>query len=340
MQYTEKNGIIYAQSEISCSAVSFVKDYRLFYAVNESHIAEQWQGLDSLQHVARGIYPDLAGKPFIFDQHPDQGVVFTDETSFPMPTGVVQSNCQVLAFVQNMNTMEVLTVTIGEEVAEPVIPFRLVKGDTVAAGVTDSELVLGGKIINQTDAEIEVLINRELVSVPETWSSALCLDVCLAPWIDLAEAKIAGNDSLEFSLHFFASATPDSGIARLKITEKSSLYSQQIEVKGVTQWPTGVCLETPSPNHTELFGNYPNPFNPSTTIRYSLAESCTQVTLQLYSILGEQLDQQSLPGTGIGQHQYTYDGSKLAAGVYLYCLIYQTSHGWERSKQHKLTILK
>lgn len=340
LQYTEKDGIINAKSEITCSALSYIKDYRLFYAVNESHIAERWQGLDSLQHVARGIYPDLNGKPFIFNQPPDQGVVFSDETEFAMPTGVVQKNCQVLAFVQNIKTLEVLAVTIGEQVEPTVIPFQLVTGDTIVTGETGSELVLDGWIINQTDAEIDVLINRETLTAPEAWSSALCLDLCLAPWIDLAEAKIAAGDSLEFSLHFFTGATPDSGTARLKITDKTSLYNKQVVVKGITQWPTAVEQNRQAPFRYELLDNYPNPFNPTTTISYSLAEACPQVTLQLYSILGEQLEQQPLPGLGAGLHHYSYNASKLAAGVYLYRLVYQTPQGTQRTPQKKLTILK
>jgi hypothetical protein len=40
------------------------------------------------------------------------------------------------------------------------------------------------------------------------------------------------------------------------------------------------------PQRTELLGNYPNPFNPSTTIRYSLGHDAW-VTLRIYNTIGE-----------------------------------------------------
>ncbi len=70
--------------------------------------------------------------------------------------------------------------------------------------------------------------------------------------------------------------------------------------------------------------NYPNPFNPSTTIRYSLPEAAT-VRLTIYSVLGQQVRELVDAVQGAGVYQVAWDGrdragQSLAPGVYLYRL--------------------
>ena len=71
-------------------------------------------------------------------------------------------------------------------------------------------------------------------------------------------------------------------------------------------------------------GNYPNPFNPSTSIRFDLAEAA-QVSLEVIDMLGRRV--MSVPAqrleAGAG-HTFDVDGSGLASGIYLYRVIAQT----------------
>ena len=73
------------------------------------------------------------------------------------------------------------------------------------------------------------------------------------------------------------------------------------------------------PDTFQLSQNYPNPFNPITTIRYSLPKAGS-VTLTVYSLTG-QVIQQLVNGTkSAGQHDVTFDASNVASGLYLYRL--------------------
>ena len=45
-------------------------------------------------------------------------------------------------------------------------------------------------------------------------------------------------------------------------------------------------IKLPIPTSIELFENYPNPFNPTTTIKYSVNVNA-DVTLSVYNILGQ-----------------------------------------------------
>ncbi len=63
--------------------------------------------------------------------------------------------------------------------------------------------------------------------------------------------------------------------------------------------------------------NFPNPFNPSTTIRYGLPHK-SAVQLTVFNTLGQQVAQLVNGDMEAGYHEVRFDGSKLASGVYLY----------------------
>jgi hypothetical protein len=63
--------------------------------------------------------------------------------------------------------------------------------------------------------------------------------------------------------------------------------------------------------------NFPNPFNPTTGISYSLSEDAF-VNLQIYDITGRQVEQLVNSNIQAGYHTVTFDGSALASGVYFY----------------------
>ena len=76
------------------------------------------------------------------------------------------------------------------------------------------------------------------------------------------------------------------------------------------------------PNQVFLMHNYPNPFNPITTIRYGIPEE-TRVSIQVYNILGQQVAQLVNEPQPAGFYTIAWDGRDtqgrtMASGVYLY----------------------
>jgi hypothetical protein len=73
------------------------------------------------------------------------------------------------------------------------------------------------------------------------------------------------------------------------------------------------------PERYFLFQNYPNPFNPVTRIRFDMP-AAKDVRLVVYDILGREIvvlvDEKKAPGS----YEVTFDGSRLASGVYFYRL--------------------
>lgn len=67
----------------------------------------------------------------------------------------------------------------------------------------------------------------------------------------------------------------------------------------------------------ELSANYPNPFNPTTQIRFGLPEA-DYVKLTVYDITGREVARLAEGSFGAGYHTVTFDASQFASGVYLY----------------------
>ncbi len=74
-----------------------------------------------------------------------------------------------------------------------------------------------------------------------------------------------------------------------------------------------------TPKEFRLLGNYPNPFNPTTTIKFSLPQPI-EVTLQVFDILGRLVETQNLGIRQAGDQEIAFNASKLASGVYNYRL--------------------
>jgi hypothetical protein len=79
-----------------------------------------------------------------------------------------------------------------------------------------------------------------------------------------------------------------------------------------------------TPSGLMLHANYPNPFNPSTTIGFQLPVS-GHVTLRIVDVLGREVARPVNGTLAAGEHQIRFDASSLASGIYLYTL--ETSVG-------------
>ena len=77
-----------------------------------------------------------------------------------------------------------------------------------------------------------------------------------------------------------------------------------------------VFVEPAAPADFALGRNYPNPFNPSTTLTFTLG-SPTPVTVEVFDVLGRRVAV-LLDGTLLeaGEHRITFDAAGLPAGVY------------------------
>jgi Secretion system C-terminal sorting domain len=73
------------------------------------------------------------------------------------------------------------------------------------------------------------------------------------------------------------------------------------------------------PDNYELSQNFPNPFNPSTTITFSVGRYC-YTSLQVFNVLGQKVATLVDTRMNAGQQSVVFDASKLSSGVYFYRL--------------------
>ncbi len=96
------------------------------------------------------------------------------------------------------------------------------------------------------------------------------------------------------------------------------------EHDSITKWlaygiTTGVKARPGMPAKYELSQNYPNPFNPTTQINYSIPKNGF-VTLKVFNVLGQEVETLFSGIQHAGNYVATFDGGRLASGVYFYRL--------------------
>lgn len=92
---------------------------------------------------------------------------------------------------------------------------------------------------------------------------------------------------------------------------------KQIDTDGKFSYSNAIEVQLDIPTKFELAQNFPNPFNPSTTIQYSLPKSGL-VNLSIFNLLGEKVkelvNEQKEPGT----YTVNFNASNLNSGLYFY----------------------
>ncbi len=88
---------------------------------------------------------------------------------------------------------------------------------------------------------------------------------------------------------------------------------------------TAIAAEAATPPAFALGANYPNPFNPATTIPVAVPADAGEVDVTIYNVLGQPVRQVWKGPLAAGEHKLAWDGRDrqgrvVAAGVYLYRL--------------------
>jgi hypothetical protein len=140
--------------------------------------------------------------------------------------------------------------------------------------------------------------------------------------------KAARATYTQFSVNigYFASGVPDSCAMYFGITGSSANKDTihvgstfNLDDLSLTGTAAGIEGQTAQPPAYALSQNFPNPFNPSTLIRYQLP-GAGPVRLTVYDILGREVATLVDGMEQQGLHEARFDGGGLSSGVYLYRL--------------------
>ena len=122
------------------------------------------------------------------------------------------------------------------------------------------------------------------------------------------------SDSIQYSIYSSFGGETIGTASNGEYVFSSGFWAGNVDVV------TGIEFEDDiNPYQYELFQNYPNPFNPSTTIKFSIPKA-TEVKLNIYNILGQQVARIFEKQMPAGIHVVNFDASKYASGMYFYTI--------------------
>lgn len=129
-------------------------------------------------------------------------------------------------------------------------------------------------------------------------------------------------------------------VGRNVVVGKRDTLEFQIADEGGASWWKPIIVEYAAPATFALDQNFPNPFNPVTTIQYQLP-SDSRMTLKVYDILGMEVVTLVNEDRPAGYHDARWDAANVASGVYFYRMEARPTNGGQSFQQiKKLMVVK
>jgi hypothetical protein len=180
-------------------------------------------------------------------------------------------------------------------------------------------------------------IELEVVNTGQQTGNDLNIVATKVPnWIQLHQKQITLNNlAPEHSetVVFTFDATDNAPVG------KTVVLGFQVMQNGNVIGTREFSLKSEAPSTFELFNNYPNPFNPATTISYQLPEAM-EVNIQIFNILGQLVGSFVNNIQDPGKHKLRWDASGQSSGVYLYRISGTTQSGKKYFKEQKMLLVK
>ena len=156
-------------------------------------------------------------------------------------------------------------------------------------------------------------------------------------WSNIIKNYPGDTDSLSWNVPYLSS--PD---CKIRISESGIMDSDYVFISDSAfniSTPTNVKGNAVAFTY-KLFNNYPNPFNPSTVISYSLAAD-SKVTIKVYNLLGQLIKELLNATQNAGDQQVVFNAANLSSGVYFYSMSAVSIDGKEEySSIKKMVLLK
>ncbi len=226
--------------------------------------------------------------------------------------------------------------------------------DTLMLTVRDDSAADSAQVVVSVTAVNDA---PQIVSLPDslTFVNTVTDTIDLTPWqwdVDTPGSRLSWHflvsdsalktryESATQTLYLSAPAFEGRTWLYMELTDDSSAVDRDTLLVRVTKQETGWNdMPETLPVATKLFPNYPNPFNPVTTIPYKIGtgnSASVLVTLTIYNALGQKLtelvNREQPPGT----YCVRFDARHISSGVYWVRL--QTGKGFVQTR--KLLLIK
>lgn len=162
---------------------------------------------------------------------------------------------------------------------------------------SDTLEVNSSYVFNGTDAQV----TSELLPV-----EVMNLTINNEAGVTLTQATTI-NGQLVLQAGVFDNTVPFTLGPDAEIIEEGGSLADPVSSEGLSEIPHSIFVEQ----------NFPNPFNPSTVIRYGLP-AASDVTVRIFNLLGQEVAALSEGQKSAGVHEFTFDARGLSSGMYIY----------------------
>jgi hypothetical protein len=162
---------------------------------------------------------------------------------------------------------------------------------------------------------VKFVATTDLKTVKLTWSTATEVNnygfnverSSTGAWQKIGFVQGHGNSNSPKN-YSFTDSSPIAGKVQYRL--------KQLDTDGKYEYSSAVGINIATPANFLLAPNFPNPFNPSTKISYCLPIDGF-VRLKVYDVLGREVSSIVNEIEKAGSYSVTFDGSRLASGVYI-----------------------
>ncbi len=191
-----------------------------------------------------------------------------------------------------------------------------VPGQTIVKGQSFQPIDLSQYVVDVDNTMDELSLTASGNSKIQVWIAGL------KATLTISDTSWTGSETITFTVHDPDNASA-SAQAEFKVTTTTSVDGNSSTV----------------PEHFALNANYPNPFNPQTTIPFELQQS-GHVVLEIYSISGRRIATLLNQPMRAGRHKITWDAGSLASGTYILNMRVQNNGRLLFQAQQKMLLVR
>lgn len=214
--------------------------------------------------------------------------------------------------------------------------FTFTADSLTAHGAPGDFFDMYADIHNISTQDLSLRIIRTQNALPSLyWQTSLCNALaCYAPDLDtimipdpwFGIPPLAPDSIAEFHLQIITDPTiPGTAYITIRVENVADTSDNATLSFAATTEPTGLrMLDLPLSGNFQLYPNYPNPFNPSTTIPFEIGGArLVNVQVNIYNVLGQNVAILLNEPLAPGNYQVTWEardhhGNLVPSGVYFY----------------------
>ena len=161
-------------------------------------------------------------------------------------------------------------------------------------------------------------------------------------WESIGFVAGVGNSRKKISYSYVDDSLQSTGIYhyRLKVIELNGYYRYSSRISAAINVITSTKNVANSPKVFNLEQNFPNPFNPTTLIKYTLPK-VSRVNITVFNLLGQKVAALVNDVQDAGTYEKKWNAENLSSGTYFYILNAVSINGQhEYSSSKKMILLK